>query len=205
MTEAMAIFLIRHAETMDNATRTVQLPTAALSARGLEQAERLAERLARAGIARIVSSDFERARTTAARLQEKVNVPLELAECLRERDFGDIRGTPYSALGFDLFAPDYEPPGGESWAVFRERVDGAWETIRAKAMKEKGHLAVVTHGLVCHVLAERHLELPAGRAAPLRWGNTSVTVVEGSPPKKVALLDCTAHLKAEVDRNGGAV
>ena len=64
----MAIFLIRHGETLGNATRTVQHPDIGLSPRGLEQAERLATRLEREGITAILASDYARAAQTAAKL-----------------------------------------------------------------------------------------------------------------------------------------
>ena len=57
----MAIFLIRHGETLGNASRTVQMPDNPLSPRGVAQAERLARRLGHEGIALILSSDYSRA------------------------------------------------------------------------------------------------------------------------------------------------
>jgi probable phosphoglycerate mutase len=195
----MAIFLIRHAETVSNATAVVQLPTASLSARGERQARRLAARLAGAGIARIVSSDLERARMTAERLQEATGAVLEFDAALRERDYGDIRGTPYADLDVDIFAPDYAPPGGETWAVFHARVDCVWARMLERAATEGGHLAVVTHGLVCRAVATRHLDLPDGSPLPRLWGNTSVTVIEDANLRRVTRLDCTAHLDAEAD------
>ena len=41
----MSIFLIRHGETLGNASRTVQLPDSQLSPRGAAQAERLARQM----------------------------------------------------------------------------------------------------------------------------------------------------------------
>ncbi len=57
----MPIFLIRHGETLGNASGTVQLPDSPLSPRGLAQAERLARRLQSERISAILSSDFARA------------------------------------------------------------------------------------------------------------------------------------------------
>ncbi len=54
----MAIFIVRHGETASNAARVVQTPETPLNERGLEQTQRLARRLAEAGIARILSSDL---------------------------------------------------------------------------------------------------------------------------------------------------
>lgn len=188
------IFLIRHGETAGNAARIVQPPDISLSARGLAQADRLARRLAREGIARILSSDLARARETAECLQRATGAPLTFEPLLHERNFGDIRGTPYAELGFDMFAPEYAPPNGESWPVFHARVDRAWQRVQALAAATDGHLAVVTHGLVCRSIAGRHLCLPEGSVAPERWENTSVTIVECPAPWRVTLLNCVAHL-----------
>ena len=198
-TRPVSILLIRHGETVGNASRTVQLPDSPLSPRGLAQAERLARRLACEGIARIVASDYARAAMTAERLQQATGVPLAFDPLLQERNFGDIRGTAYAALGFDMFAADYAPPNGESWPVFHARVDEAWARLQRLAAATPGHLAVVTHGLVCRSLAARHLLLPAGTVVPERWDNTSLTVVECPAPWRVRLLNCIAHL-ADLDR-----
>jgi broad specificity phosphatase PhoE len=195
----VSLFLIRHGETVGNASRTVQLPDSPLSARGLVQAERLAQRLAAAGIAHIVSSDFARTRSTAEALRRLTGAPLTFEPLLQERNFGDLRGTPYAELGLDMFAPDYAPPSGESWPVFHARVDRAWARVQVLAATTDGNLAVVTHGLVCRSLAERHLRLPAGLVAPERWENTSLTIVDCPAPWPVRLLNCVAHLE---DRDG---
>jgi probable phosphoglycerate mutase len=158
------------------------------------QAERLARRLAREGIAHIVASDFSRARVTAEHLHAVTGAPLSFEPLLQERNFGDLRGTPYAQLGFDMFAPDYAPPHGETWEVFHARVDEAWLRVRALVDATDGHLAVVTHGLVCRSLAARHLTLADGETVPQRWENTSVTIVECPAPWRVRLLNCIAHL-----------
>ena len=189
------LFLIRHGETVGNASRTVQLPDNPLSLRGVAQAERLARRLASEGIAHILSSDFARARTTAEHLQRVIGTPLSFEPLLQERNFGDLRGTPYADLGLDMFAPDYAPPNGETWPAFHARVDRAWARVQAVAAATHGRLAVVTHGLVCRSLAARHLLLPDGEVAPERWENTSLTIVDWPAPWRVRLLNCVAHLE----------
>ncbi|HEV8615950.1 MAG TPA: histidine phosphatase family protein [Methylomirabilota bacterium] len=188
------IFLIRHGETVGNASRIVQRPDSPLSPRGVAQAERLARRLAREGIARIVSSDLARAVTTAETLQRATGAPLTFEPLLQERNFGDLRGTAYADLGFDMFEPEYAPLNGETWPVFHARVDRAWERVQALAKATDRNLAVVTHGLVCRSLAARHLVLPADGSVPERWENTSVTIVDCPAPWRVSLLNCIAHL-----------
>jgi broad specificity phosphatase PhoE len=190
----VAIFLVRHGETDANAARVLQTPDAELSARGREQAWRLARRLREAGVARVLSSDLRRAAQTAEALAAATGAPLELDARLQERNFGALRGRAWAELEVDVFAPDYEPPEGESWARFHARVDAAWERVAELAAATAPNLAVVTHGLVCASLATRVLRLEAGRAGPLAFANTALTIVDAAPPWRVRLLACTAHL-----------
>ena len=93
-----------------------------------------------------------------------------------------------------MFAPDYAPPNGETWPTFHARVDQAWARVQEMAAATGGTLAIVTHGLVCRSLAARHLILADGEAAPERWDNTSLTIVDWPAPWRVRLLNCIAHL-----------
>jgi broad specificity phosphatase PhoE len=88
------------------------------------------------------------------------------------------------------------PARGESWDDLHARVDRVWARVTATAVRQRGDVVVVTHGLVCHSLVARHLALEAG-AAEGGFGNTSVTIVEGEPPWRVRLLNCTAHLDTD--------
>lgn len=189
----MSIFLIRHGETALNAARVVQTPDTPLSERGVAQAAALARRLAAEGVTAILSSDLPRARMTAEALQAATGAPISLDPGLQERNFGDVRGQPYTSLGVDILSPTYEPPGGESWADFHARVAAVWPRILDARAAANGNLAVVTHGLVCHVLAERHLHLPPS-TPPTPWRNCSLTVLDGSAPYDVRVLNCTEHL-----------
>jgi probable phosphoglycerate mutase len=197
----VSIFLIRHGETGHNAARIVQPPDVPLSGRGVAQADQLGRRLAAAGIAAILSSDLRRAVMTAECIQTWTGAPLAFDSGLQERNFGAVRGQPYSALSVDLFAPDYAPPEGERWEEFHARIDAAWARVVAAAAAADGHLAVVTHGLVCYSVAVRQLAL--GPEAPLHWHNASLTIVEAPAPWVVRTLNCTAHLDAASD--GAAV
>ena len=151
--------------------------------------------MAREGVARILSSDLARAVGTAERLQRATGAPLSFDPLLQERNFGDVRGTAYDDLGFDLFAPDFAPLNGETWDVFHARVDRAWMAVRALSTATRGDLAVVTHGLVCRSIAGRHLRLEDDLVVPERWENTSVTIVDGAEPWRVRLLNCVVHLE----------
>jgi probable phosphoglycerate mutase len=192
----MTIVLIRHAETALNAARTLQPFETPLSARGHEQAARLAERAARQWRpALIVSSDAPRAWQTAEPMAARCALEIIADPGLRERDFGVLRGQPYDALAVDPLSMDEAPPGGESRAAFHDRTIGTFERLldRARAFPA-ADLIVVSHGLwIRNVIEARFLAEWSARA-PLALGNTSVTLVDVGPPVRLLLAGCTAHL-----------
>ena len=192
----MAILLIRHGETDLNTARVVQFPETPLGAHGNLQAEQLGRALKARSIDQILTSDYQRAKTTAERIAEHTGVSLTESENLRERNFGDIRGTSYADLGdVDIFSLGYCPPSGESWEVFNQRVDRAWQEIVSCARALTGDLAVVTHGLVLRSLFGRILDVSEHTIeADVVVANTSVTVVENNPPWRVLELASVGHL-----------
>jgi probable phosphoglycerate mutase len=202
----MTILLVRHGETDGNAARVLQRPDVPLNDRGLRQAEQLAPRLSALGFTHILCSDLLRARMTAAPLAARSGIAIEQSPLLQERNFGDLRGMAYAALPEDPFGPDVRPPNGEDWPTFHARVADAFAFIVSRRRNVNGTLVVVTHGLVCRALVERHALLPEGVAVPERFDNASMTVIHEDAPHEVSLLNCTRHLMTslEADRNGGA-
>ena len=193
----MSIYLIRHGETAGNAERRLQRPDVPLNDAGLAQVRQLGERLRDAGVGHVLSSDLLRARQTAEAVVRATGSPIEFEPLLQERNFGDLRGRLYAELDPDLFTESYDPPGGESGEVFRARVHEAWQRIVACSaeVEARGHLAVVTHGLVYRVLFARHLLSPDADASELpRPGNTALSIIDPAPPHEVSLLACVAHL-----------
>ncbi len=191
----MSILLIRHGETTLNAARIVQHPDTPLNERGVGQARRIAERLADFPVSAIISSDYARAYMTAQAIARVTGLPVVIQESLRERNFGDVRGTAHADLPVDLYAPDFHPSGGESWSMFHERVTVAWEAIKERAKRSDGDLVVVSHALVCRSLVANHLTLADDMDVNVpRWPNTALTVIENRAPWKVSVLACGAHL-----------
>lgn len=201
----MSILLVRHGETALNAARIVQHPETPLNERGIGQAQRLAARLAEFPVAEIVSSDYKRAHMTAEAIAGVTGLPILIQESLRERNFGDARGVPHGDLGFDLYAPDFHPRGGESWPIFHQRVALAWAEVAARAAGIEGDLVVVSHALVCRSLVENQLSLGMEQdVAVPRWPNTALTVIENRAPWRVSVLACGAHLGGELADDSAA-
>jgi 2,3-bisphosphoglycerate-dependent phosphoglycerate mutase len=201
----MTILLVRHGETEGNAARILQRPDMPLNERGMRQAEQLALRLVAHGFVHILCSDLLRARMTAAPLAARSGIAIEESPLLQERNFGDLRGMPYSALAEDPFGPDVAPPNGEDWPTFHARVADAFAFIASRRRGVNGTLVVITHGLVCRAVVERHALLQESVIAPERFDNTSITVLHEDAPHGVSLINCTRHLTTplEINRNGG--
>ena len=194
----MSIFIVRHGETHGNASRLIQGPETPLNARGIAQAEALAERLAREGVAHILVSDYARARMTADAVHRATGAPLEVEPKLRERDFGDWRGESHDVIPHFL-DDGVVPPNGEAWDAFHARAGAAWERIARQAREAAGNVVAVTHGLVCYSFALYRLALPAGVEAGLGFHNASVTVADSRAPWAVTTLNCTAHLDDAIE------
>jgi len=201
----LTIILVRHGETPLNAARVLQPPDTPLSERGLAQAEAVARRLAGLGLAGILSSDLARAWSTAEAIAAAAGLPITPNPRLHERNFGDLRGRPYDALGYDPIASEDAPPGGESMDVFRQRVAEAFAEALAMRAALGGPLAVVTHGLVIKTLLRGHVTLPDGAGVPEHVANTSVTILEADAPHRVVLLNCARHLEGEAIDDGRGV
>jgi len=189
----MTLLLIRHGETPLNAARVLQPADTPLSPRGLEQACALAQRLAGAGIAGVVSSDLPRARQTAGAIAAACGLPITALPLLQERNFGALRGRPYESFDFDPLRMLEAPEGGESQAQFELRAAAAFEALLPLRRRAGGPLAVVTHGLLLRAWLQRPLQLGA-LAMPTHVANTSITIVTAQPPHRVLRINDTEHL-----------
>lgn len=200
----MAIVLVRHAETALNAARTVQPFDTPLSARGADQAARVARRIAeRFAPAVVLSSDAPRALQTAAPLGRALGQSVIAEPLLRERDFGDLRGRPYDSLGFDPIRMPEAPPGGESIEAFEARIRRGWASVaQTHDQASSGDVIVFSHGLWIRSALEQIAPDRADQIASIVLANTSVTVIERGPPLEIVLAACVAHLDFD-DRSQG--
>ena len=190
----MTLLLIRHGETALNVARVLQPADTPLSARGIEQAEALAARLASMNLGAIVSSDLPRALRTAQAIAAATGAPIETTPLLQERSFGDWRGQPYDGMPINPLTMNEAPPGGESAADFAHRVALAFALVVQRQAETGLRTAVVTHGMLIRVLLGAHVRLPAGVALPTHFGNTCLSIIDARPPHAASLVNCTAHL-----------
>jgi len=198
------ILLLRHGQTDANATGVLQghLPVP-LNELGRRQADLLARRVARhrPRVTALVSSDLARAAQTAEPVAAACGLAPVYDAAWRERGFGQLEGTHVGEREIWRAAHgEADPPGAETLADFRARVQGALLSV---ARQLAGHeaVAVVTHGgpvgIVLRLLADG--TLPSAGAAPaaegVRPGNCSVLelIVEHGA-WRVACVNDVAHL-----------
>ena len=157
-------YFLRHGQTECNARRIFQAPDEPLSALGLQQAARAAELLAGEPIRSIVSSNVNRALTTAHTVSAPHGMAPVVFDGLRERNFGALIGT--SSADIDWAC---EPEGGETLPEFVTRKRIALE----QALAHPAPVLIVAHGGSLYVLAAL-LGVPIdmsvlGNAQPLRF------------------------------------
>jgi 2,3-bisphosphoglycerate-dependent phosphoglycerate mutase len=191
----MTLLLIRHGETAFNVARVLQPADTPLSARGVQQAEALARRLASMNVRAILSSDLPRALRTAQAIAAATGARIETSELLQERNFGAWRGLSYDDMVVNPLTTLEAPPGGESAGAFAQRVAQAFALAVQRRSVAQGTLAIVTHGLVIRAMLAAHVRLPADiTEAALHLGNTSLSIVDAHPPHAALRVNCTAHL-----------
>lgn len=182
------VVLLRHGQTPWNRDGRIQgWAPVGLTDRGRAQARRAGRYLADTyDVDRVVASDLQRTRETAAVLAGHVGASVSFAAGWRERGFGVLQGLDYDDL-FERF-PEYSvlrsgraaagrrPEAGESLLETRARVLEAWRRLRADL--GDGTVLVVTHGGPIYVvLAElRDVALPAA-IADLEVDNCGITEV----------------------------
>lgn len=189
----MTILFVRHGETALNASRTMQPADTPLSERGIDQARQAALRLRALKPVAIVSSDMPRALRTAQEIARETGLNPTLTQLLHERNFGDLRGHPHDAFGFDPIAMLEAPPNGESMAEFTERCRQAFEHVVALRARLDGTLVVVTHGLVIHTILSNWIDL-GDHVVPERIANTAFSECAASAPYAAVRVNCAAHL-----------
>ena len=154
------LVLIRHGETdMNRELRFQGHVNVSLNATGLEQARRLAARMAGQQADAVYASDLLRAQQTARPIASELALQPVPETGLREQSFGRVDGMrvddikaqhPEAWEGWLRFEEHYAMPEGESTHQFHNRVMEAM--YRLVAAHPDGKVVVVTHGGVLDMI-----------------------------------------------------
>jgi 2,3-bisphosphoglycerate-dependent phosphoglycerate mutase len=104
----------------------------------------------------VIASDLGRAIATAQPIADYFKKEIEIEPLWRERHYGDFEGKNHSELQ-SLYPDDFArwrarelhhafPGGGESVALFHERVQAVLEKVRSRFSPEVRRIVVFTHG-----------------------------------------------------------
>ncbi|HMV50754.1 MAG TPA: histidine phosphatase family protein [Blastocatellia bacterium] len=199
----MQIYLIRHGQTEENSTGIIQgWNPGTLTPLGIEQAERLAERLKTVRFDAIYSSDSRRAADTAHIIARFHDTPVQLTEQLRERGMGVFQGRHFDEFNLaqaqsGLSETDFKPEGGENLEELQARAVGFVQSLRARHFRQT--VLLVAHGRWNTMLLGAASGLSIEDALKLRQTNTCVNLLECDDAGgfTVPLLNCAAHLDEE--------
>ncbi len=179
------VWLIRHADCYQDMSETGDPP---LSPLGRAQAQRLGERIRRAGIREVYSSDSRRAVETAQAISDEV---------VKDPRLREIENDPTAAVQLVLNRHQSFTESAE--AVARRMGEAVDE---AAAAHPGGRIAMVTHGvaILSYVGSLMGLEIPAGlRLMPYFTSVTVVRVNLGLDRRMVGSLVDATHLDGRED------
>lgn len=185
------VYLIRHGQSEDNAAPVFQSISSPLSAKGEEQARKIASRIEQLDFEVLLSSTQKRAEQTANAIAFKTHKEIELSDLFVERiKPKSINGKPFDdmrASGIwrewekSLVTPGYKVEDGENYDDIIERADKALSYLR---QRDGTTFVVVSHGHFIRTLVARILLGPELDGASLRRiydlisiENTGITVL----------------------------
>ena len=160
----MKLTLLRHGETIANRDKLVLgRSNVPLTALGVTQAIKAAEKISQLPVSAIYSSPFQRAIQTASYATHKTGIPSIALQGLREMDSGEMEGMkmdemqikyPEYMKKWGLDASNTRPPGGDTMAEVHQR---AWDSVlNISKTHINEHVVAVTHlfpiqGILCKI------------------------------------------------------
>lgn len=154
----MKLYFVRHGEStanllMEFSNSGIKHP---LTAKGVEQAQVLAQKLSGIRFEIIFSSPILRAAQTAQITAEQLHVPVTVTEALREWSVGIYEGTT-GLEGWELHRkvqqdwyfhnkPESKMPGGESFIEIRARFVPFIDVLVQKSKDRDANILCVAHG-----------------------------------------------------------
>ena len=178
----MKLYLVRHGETIENASRTIQgQQPGTLSPLGLKQRDRLAERLKSSSFDVVYCSDLKRTKDTLEPLTEHLSAPIYYVEEIRERSFGDLEGRSGQAYLDELkrtglSGVDYRPPNGENFFDLRDRTDKFLTKLKEEHFEKS--LLLMSHGGAIRAMLSSLLNKTLDELLRIDIQNTSLSTVE---------------------------
>lgn len=199
----MRIIIIRHGETDWNCRKKTQgMQDTNLNEQGVDQSERLAQRLCAFRFEKVFTSPLRRAMQTAEIIARQANCGMITEDALKEIHFGSWEGLTFDEIGGkypdELQIWNQNPrlvaiPGGESIDFVAERVEkllAQWYSAYAGRT-----IVAVSHSVPAKLLVALSVGFPIEKLHSLRMDNASMSVIDCYRERNVLrLLNDTSHL-----------
>lgn len=199
------LLMVRHGVTEYNDTRRFcGFSDIELSSEGLQQVEKLRDRLENEKIDAVYSSDLSRAMVTAEVISTGRDVEAIACPELREVNYGDAEGLTFQEIGqrypevsrfiatFDL--EELAFPGGESFSQFIERTNTFLNRLEDHQPSES--VLVVSSSGPLRVLVCSLFGVDQTHWRQFRLDNASLSIIDTYPQGAIiSLLNDTSHLR----------
>lgn len=165
------LYLVRHGETVDNVAQILQGQTPGkLNAKGLDQAEEVAQKMRTEHIDVFVASDLYRSIQTCEIIAQPHHKDVVTTPLLRERDWGDFTGKFIPNLPKD---PKDWPENIESLEKMKSRAQNFLTWFKV-TYRDKTILAV-GHGIINKAIQSVYFKRPMNEIE--KMGNAEVRVL----------------------------
>ena len=158
------IYFVRHGQSVDNVSPVFQSLESPLSKVGLEQAEKIAQRISKLTFDALLSSPLPRARQTADEISKATGINPEFSDIFVERvKPSSVVGKPYTdekanstwrAWEKSLYTPGLRVEDGENFEDIVGRADRALDYLKERSERS---IVVVTHGYFLRTIIARVL------------------------------------------------
>ena len=185
-TKCLRLYLIRHGEIEGANSGSIYGHTdVQLSAAGIEQSRRLAERLEGERLSAVYSSDLKRAIATAQSIAARHSLTVQTNTAWREIDMGKWDGLSLNDVYMQneesvrlLFEEpeSFQYPDGETFLAFNSRIE---ETVKDLLGKHaEGKVALITHGGVARAIIGTALGMPMRTWLRLAQGYGCLNIID---------------------------
>ncbi|MDX8388143.1 MAG: histidine phosphatase family protein [Ghiorsea sp.] len=184
----LTIDLLRHGETDTDSNRVYGATDVPLSSKGKVQLLAASNIICEEPLTHLTSSPKQRCSWLPKNLSIPITATFEIG--FSEMDFGDWEGQEISGLlaqknSFQPNLNQLNPPNGESFENFSERVLTTWDKYTKNHITQGGHHLMISHGGVMRVILGKILHIPDEQLSRLYIPHASwsrITLVEGEEP-----------------------
>jgi probable phosphoglycerate mutase len=183
------IYLVRHGRTAWTGKRLIgSIPGVALDTFGSQQAENLATRLEQFSIQAIYSSPYQRAVETATPFSQRVHLPVNILEDLREIGFGELAGMGEELQNQPVWQQflsnpaDVQFPNRESVAEAQKRIVVTLEQLADRHADDE-HILCVAHCEIIRLALAHVLCIPLGEFMRLTVNTASISCIQWNTEK----------------------